>query len=32
MVKNGQITLSEAQNISIYADTKSNVDDTGLTV
>ncbi len=32
MVKNAQITLSEAQNISIYADTKSKADDTGITV
>ena len=32
MVENGEITLSEAQKISIYSNTQSNVDNQGLTV
>lgn len=32
MVENGEIALSEAQKISIYSNTQSNVDNQGLTV
>ena len=32
MVENGEITLSEAQKVSIYSNTQSNADNQGLTV